>query len=155
MGGYTETDGVYYDPNKDVIPEGIVMPEPNQVDEVYAYESDSASIIEQNQKNKLAQKQISNLERKQNLIGELTLEQNKTFIITIIILGVGILTDIIRHLLRLGKWLEYRNWFGWNNWGNNWGWNPYWDPYFGYGGYGYYPLVWILFSLLLWRLLWI
>ena len=26
MGGYTETDGVYYDPNKDVIPEGIVMP---------------------------------------------------------------------------------------------------------------------------------
>ena len=35
MGGYTETDGVYYDPNKDVIPEGIVMPEPNQVDEVY------------------------------------------------------------------------------------------------------------------------
>ena len=64
MGGYTETDGVYYDPNKDVIPEGIVMPEPNQVDEVYAYESDSASIIEQNQQNQAAQKkQISNLER--------------------------------------------------------------------------------------------
>lgn len=56
MGGYTETDGVYYDPNKDVIPEGIVMLEPNQVDEVYAYESDSASIIEQNQQNQAAQK---------------------------------------------------------------------------------------------------
>ena len=56
MGGYTETDGVYYDPNKDVIPEGIVMPEPNQVDEVYAYDSDSASIIEQNQQNQAAQK---------------------------------------------------------------------------------------------------
>ena len=39
------------------------MPEPNQVDEVYAYESDSASIIEQNQQNQAAQKQISNLER--------------------------------------------------------------------------------------------
>jgi hypothetical protein len=23
MGGYTETDGVYYDPNKDVIPAGV------------------------------------------------------------------------------------------------------------------------------------
>lgn len=95
MGGYTETDGVYYDPNKDVIPEGIVMPEPNQVDEVYAYESDSASIIKQNQLNQAAKKTNIKLGTEQNLTGELTQEQNKTSIITIIILGVGILTDII------------------------------------------------------------
>ena len=57
MGGYTETDGVYYDPNKDVIPEGIVLQEPQQntVDEPYTYQNDSISIIEQNRQNQIAQ----------------------------------------------------------------------------------------------------
>ena len=25
MGGYSETDGVYYDPNKDTLPEGVIF----------------------------------------------------------------------------------------------------------------------------------
>lgn len=56
MGGYTETDGVYYDPNKDVISEGIVMPETNTVDEVYTYDNDSINIIEQNKQNQQAKR---------------------------------------------------------------------------------------------------
>ena len=139
MGGYTETDGVYYDPNKDVIPEGIVMPEPNQVDEVYAYESDSASIIEQNQQNQAAQKN-----KYQTWNG--TESDWGTY--------AGTEQNIYYNNYNTWGWNPYgyyspyygwgNGWnigigFGWNNWGwNNWGWNPYWDPYFGYGGYGYY-----------------
>ena len=34
MGGYSETDGVYYDPNKDTLPEGVILNDSgNQVDE--------------------------------------------------------------------------------------------------------------------------
>jgi len=139
MGGYTETDGVYYDPNKDVIPEGIVMPEPNQVDEVYSYESDSASIIEQNQQNQAAQKN-----KYQTWNG--TESDWGTY--------AGTEQNIYYNNYNTWGWNPYgyyspyygwgNGWnigigFGWNNWGwNNWGWNPYWDPYFGYGGYGYY-----------------
>ena len=35
MGGYSETDGVYYDPNKDTLPEGTVMNSGNRVGEHY------------------------------------------------------------------------------------------------------------------------
>lgn len=38
MGGYTETDGVYYDPNKDTIPEGVITNEINRVGNDYVYE---------------------------------------------------------------------------------------------------------------------
>ena len=37
MGGYSETDGVYYDPNKDTLPEGIVY-HGNEVGNEYNYE---------------------------------------------------------------------------------------------------------------------
>ncbi len=50
--GYTETDGVYYDPNKDVIPAGVVMDNTiiiTNVGEDYSYDDNSPSIIEQNQ----------------------------------------------------------------------------------------------------------
>ena len=134
MGGYTETDGVYYDPNKDVIPEGIVMPEPNQVDEVYAYESDSASIIEQNQQNQAAQKN-----KYQTWNG--TESDWGTY--------AGTEQNIYYNNYNTWGWNPYgyySPYYGWGNgWNigigfgwNNWGWNPYWDPYFGYGGYGYY-----------------
>ena len=32
-GGYSETDGVYYDPNRDTLPEGTVMNSGNRVGE--------------------------------------------------------------------------------------------------------------------------
>lgn len=38
MGGYSETDGVYYDPNRDTLPEGMVMQGTNQVDDYYDYQ---------------------------------------------------------------------------------------------------------------------
>ncbi|WHF52347.1 prolyl-tRNA synthetase [Chryseobacterium gotjawalense] len=38
MGGYSETDGIYYDPNKDTIPEGIVMNDGNHVGNYYDYQ---------------------------------------------------------------------------------------------------------------------
>ena len=38
MGGYSETDGVYYDPNTDTIPVGVVMNSGNQVGDYYDYQ---------------------------------------------------------------------------------------------------------------------
>ena len=38
VGGYTETDGIYYDPNKDTLPEGTVMNSGNRVGEYYDYQ---------------------------------------------------------------------------------------------------------------------
>ncbi len=52
MGGYSETDGVYYDPNKDTLPEGIIINnEGNQVGEYYDYNLNQPSIIENSEKN--------------------------------------------------------------------------------------------------------
>lgn len=51
--GYSETDGVYYDPNKDTLPEGIVMNEGNKVGEYYDYQ-DSTSVIEKSRHNELS-----------------------------------------------------------------------------------------------------
>ena len=127
MGGYTETDGVYYDPNKDVIPEGIVMQEPGQnvVDEPYNYQSDSVSIIEQNKQNQLAQqnkyRNWSNNNNSQSDWGSYAgTEQNIYY--------------------------NNYNWgypyYGWSlgfSFGSSWGYNPYWGNYY-WGGYypGYY-----------------
>ena len=42
MGGYSETDGVYYDPNKDTLPEGVIINGGgNRVGEYYDYYQDS------------------------------------------------------------------------------------------------------------------
>ena len=127
MGGYTETDGVYYDPNKDVIPEGIVMQEPGQnvVDEPYNYQSDSVSIIEQNKQNQLAQqnkyRNWSNNNNSQSDWGSYAgTEQNIYY--------------------------NNYNWgypyYGWSlgfSFGSSWGYSPYWGNYY-WGGYypGYY-----------------
>ena len=138
MGGYTETDGVYYDPNKDVIPEGIAMtgPEENVIDEPYTYENDSVSIIEQNQINQMAQQNKYknwNKNQKQSDWGSYAgTEQNYYY----------------------NNWgASYYPYYGWGNswsigfsWGSPYyGYNPYyWDAYWGggyypnYYGYGYY-----------------
>ncbi len=39
-GGYTETDGVYYDPNRDTLPEGVAMNGGNRVGDYYDYQYD-------------------------------------------------------------------------------------------------------------------
>lgn len=48
-GGYSETDGVYYDPNKDSLPAGSYYG--NQVDNYYNYQDTYPSLYENNQKN--------------------------------------------------------------------------------------------------------
>lgn len=40
-GAYSETDGVYYDPNRDTLPEGEVMPRTNRVGDYYDYQANS------------------------------------------------------------------------------------------------------------------
>ena len=55
MGGYSETDGVYYDPNKDTLPEGVILNDNgNQVGEYYDYQENS--IIENSEMNSQEQK---------------------------------------------------------------------------------------------------
>lgn len=49
MNGYTETDGVYYNPETDVIPEAVVAHQGNIIDEVYDYNENG--IIEQSKRN--------------------------------------------------------------------------------------------------------
>ncbi|WP_313501490.1 prolyl-tRNA synthetase [Kaistella carnis] len=39
MGGYSETDGVYYDPNRDTLPEGMVMSNGNRIGDYYDYQA--------------------------------------------------------------------------------------------------------------------
>ncbi len=55
-GGYSETDGVYYDPNTDTLPEGMVMEQGgNKVGEYYDYQ-DSTSVLQKSQNNQMAKK---------------------------------------------------------------------------------------------------
>ena len=47
MGGYSETDGVYYDPNKDTLPEGVIINESgNRVGEDYNYYQDDTNVVQ-------------------------------------------------------------------------------------------------------------
>ncbi|PTT70836.1 prolyl-tRNA synthetase, partial [Chryseobacterium sp. HMWF001] len=47
MGGYSETDGVYYDPNKDTLPEGVIISDRgNRVGEDYNYYQDDSNVIQ-------------------------------------------------------------------------------------------------------------
>jgi hypothetical protein len=47
MGGYSETDGVYYDPNKDTLPEGVIINDSgNRVGEYYDYYQDDSNVIQ-------------------------------------------------------------------------------------------------------------
>jgi len=52
VGGYSETDGVYYDPNKDTLPEGVIIngDQGNRVGEYYDYYPES-NIVENSQIN--------------------------------------------------------------------------------------------------------
>ena len=57
MGGYSETDGVYYDPNNDTLPEGVIVNNNgNNVGEYYDYNENTtianSQINSQEQQNK-------------------------------------------------------------------------------------------------------
>lgn len=160
MGGYTETDGVYYDPNKDVIPVGVTMQDTNAVGEDYSYTDNSESIIEQNQQNIQAQKNKyqdwsdGSQSDWGNYAGSETNYYSNNW-------GWGYPYGWGGYYgwgsgWNIGLGWGWNSWYpgwsmgwsggygwGWNagwNWGNPWyGYNPYWGSY--YGG-GYYPGYW-------------
>lgn len=139
-GGYSETDGVYYDPNRDTVPQGYAGNTGNQVDQYYNYSDDDMSLYERSQKNQ--QMSDGRYGSYESDWGDYT----------------GTQTYYSSNYNNFG-WGGYSVWgspyypsrwgmsmgFGWNPWGmSNWGWNNYFDPYWGwsYGNYwgnNYYP----------------
>lgn len=47
-GAYSETDGVYYDPNRDTLPEGVAMNQGNRVGQYYDYQNNNYPSTDQN-----------------------------------------------------------------------------------------------------------
>ena len=126
MGGYSETDGVYYDPNKDTLPEGVVINQGNRVGEYYDFNDNS--VIANNQEN------VNQYNNRYNDWDTTSSSDWGSY--------TGTETNIY----------NYNNW----GWGNPWGWygySPYWRTGFsigmswGWGGpwggwYGGYSPYW-------------
>lgn len=132
MGGYSETDGVYYDPNKDTLPEGVVINEGNKVDEVYNYQ-DSTNIIKKSQYNEqLSKNRYKNWNNKNtsnsdwgNYAGTETNYYNNYY------------WDYPYY-----GWGSYYPYYGYGNgfgFGWSYGFNPYWNVGYGYNWGDYYP----------------
>lgn len=155
MGGYSETDGVYYDPETDVLPEQVIIEDEmtNQVGEYYDYNKTSGNII---------QNSNANLEERENRYSHWNSNNNSTD------WGNYNGTEVYYDTWNYGWYDSYWNWrygFGYSPWmwyGPRWyypysyygGWypygfgyydsfwggyyNPYYYPYYGGGYYGYY-----------------
>lgn len=140
MGGYSETDGVYYDPETDTLPEGVILNDTgNRVGEYYDYQ-DTSNIIENSEYNAAQQ------ENRYNDWNDIQVADSDW--------GdyAGAETNIHNNYWGYGWGSPYwyggfspywgsRFGFGWSmnwGWGNTWGWygfNPYW-------GYGYNSMFW-------------
>lgn len=124
-GGYSETDGVYYDPNKDTLPQGYGNYSGNQVGEYYDYEE--AGIIEKNKHNQA--------ESENRYYGSNWQNDSKSTSS-----DFGTYSGAETYYTDNGYWDMgfYRPWgglyggyygwgmpyYGWNlGWGSNWGWN--------------------------------
>nr|WP_305049508.1 hypothetical protein [Elizabethkingia bruuniana] len=95
MNGYSETDGAYYDPRRDTVPQYDTRTAGNQVGGYYSYgddedESYDTSIVRQSQYNqKKQQTKYQNWGNKKQIpIGE-TLPEHKPIIPTIAFMAVG------------------------------------------------------------------
>lgn len=144
MGGYSETDGVYYNPEKDTLPEGVVMnDEGNSVGEYYDYQD--STYVDQNVRSRDWQENSKYWEDNSqnsdwgNYAGSETNFNNWGW-------------------NSFGYWNSPFYWRSGLSFGMNWGWydpfwsygySPYWgfagsyNPYWGwnspyYGGYGSY-----------------
>ncbi len=138
MGGYSETDGVYYDPNKDTLPEGVVIDKQgNRVGDYYDYQD--SSIIENSNEN------IADKNNRYDNWNDVSPSDWGAY--------AGSETNYYSDYWGSpwGWYSPYNTW-GWGGgfgmsfgWGNSWGWyNPYmnwgWGSPFGWGGYyGYSP----------------
>ena len=150
MGGYSETDGVYYDPETDTIPEGMITGrEGNQIDEYYDYNEDHAGpgIIEKSRANKMEK------EYRRKVRKGATDSDWGTY--------AGTETNIYTDYWGWGSPFGYYSPYGYNRfglsigfgwgWGNSWYMSPYYafgyNPWY-YGGWyspiyaGYHPWGW-------------
>ncbi|MCU7613246.1 prolyl-tRNA synthetase [Chryseobacterium sp. GMJ5] len=151
VGGYSETDGVYYDPNKDTLPEGVIInnDQGNRVGEYYDYYDDS-NVIENAQANSAEQNNRYNSWNDVNLNNATDSDWGNF---------AGNQTNYYDN-----SWGSPWGWYGgyspywgmgsgWGmsmsfGWGNSWGWggfSPYWSYGWNYGWNspyywgGYYP----------------
>jgi len=152
-GGYSETDGVYYDPNKDSLPAGTYSTGHNQVDNYYNYQDTYPSIYDNNQQNIQDQQNRYALTTDSDWGAYTGSETNYTSFNN---WGYGVMGF---------GWGGFGGWgypgygvYGWNSpfnsfgwglgfgWGNSfyspWGWGGgFYDPFWGYGyggGWGGY-----------------
>jgi len=151
-GGYSETDGVYYDPNKDSLPAGSYAGSyGNQVDDYYNYQDTYPSIYDNNQQNLQDQQNRYNVGSNSDWGTFTGSETNYTNFNNWGWGGMGFGYG------GFGGW-GYPNYgWGWNGgfnsfgwgmgfgWGNSlyspWGWGGgFYDPFwsYGYGGWGGY-----------------
>ncbi|WP_241775105.1 hypothetical protein [Chryseobacterium sp. ERMR1:04] len=147
MGGYTETDGVYYDPNKDTLPEGVIINNDNgnRVGEYYDYYQDS-NIVQNAQLNSQEQNNKYDSWSDNNWSSNATDSDWGNF--------AGSQTNYYDNSWNMyGGYNPYWGWnrgwglgmsFGWGSsfgwgWGGSWGYNP-WG--FGYGGF--YDPFWVV-----------
>ena len=145
--GYSETDGVYYDPNKDSLPAGSYSYGNNQVDNYYNYQDTYPSIYDNNQQNIQDQENRYNLTSSSSDWGTYT--GSETNYSSFNNWGGG-----------FGGWGMgfgyggFGGWgypgygmYGWNSPFNSWGWgmgfgwgNSFYSPW-GWGG-GFYDPFW-------------
>jgi hypothetical protein len=115
MGGYSETDGVYYDPNKDTLPEGVIINDSgNRVGEDYDYYQDDSNVIQNAEANSKE--------------GRYSDWNNYNWNTTA--------TDSDWGSYAGSQTNYYDNSWGW---GSPWGWGGWYggyNPYWGWGGYG-------------------
>ena len=129
VGGYSETDGVYYDPNKDTLPEGVILNgnSGNRVGEYYDYYQDDTSIIDNAAQNAADYNNRYTNWNTSNWSSDATDSDWGNF--------AGSQTNYYDNSW---GWGGYPYWgMGWNNY---WGYNPYWGGYYGspyWGVYGY------------------
>ena len=146
-GGYSETDGVYYDPNTDTLPEGYVNVEGgNKVGDYYNYQ-DSTSIIQKSKQNEIERK---NRYRNDNWYDGKkspssdwgTYSGSEMYYNN---WGYGYPWGMGRFGMGYGGYFGYNINYGWGSpWG--FGFDPFWDyspwgynSYFGYYPWGYSP----------------
>lgn len=139
MGGYSETDGVYYDPNTDTIPQGVMVNTGNRVGDYYDYQAVDNQNIYLNAENRN--------ERWQDAQGSDwgTFTGTDTYYTDNWVTPFG-----YNSFYGFGMSFGFGSPWGYSGYYSPWGfgyspfggyYNPYYsyyNPYFGYNPYGYY-----------------
>ena len=149
VGGYSETDGVYYDPETDTLPEGVVVQNGNRVGEYYDY-NDNSVIANSRQHQYEQDNRYSQWNTNDSDWGAYAGEETNLY--SNYWGGYwggpwGYYSPYWGSGLRIGmNWgWGYGSWFGYNPY-MSWGWGGYhpymfgYSPYWGmYSPYGYSP----------------